>query len=228
MFVIDDVHQICHFYHVYDAKIVIAFGGIPVLVISLLCVKSAFASEPGPAPSSAQSSLRYNKCPLFKSSFQTLYESELARICYVKVCSFAAAVAGGTKRPIVEIQSGRLRGTTIRDKQLPVPVQAFLGIPYAQPAVGDLRLAAPQPVTPWKGTRDATQYGNEIYKWTAVFFINSIIFIFIQFQFIWLNMQHCTVMLLFTIMIKDITHIKRHHVILNDRQKWGESGEGCC
>jgi para-nitrobenzyl esterase len=36
----------------------------------------------------------------------------------------------------------------------------FLGIPYAQPPVGELRWAKPQPVEPWTGVRRATRYGN--------------------------------------------------------------------
>ena len=36
---------------------------------------------------------------------------------------------------------------------------AFLGIPYAAAPVGALRYAAPAPVAPWTGVRDATVYG---------------------------------------------------------------------
>ncbi|MFF3573526.1 carboxylesterase/lipase family protein [Nocardia jiangxiensis] len=36
---------------------------------------------------------------------------------------------------------------------------AFLGIPYAQPPVGDLRFAAPVPPAPWTEVRDCTAYG---------------------------------------------------------------------
>ena len=36
---------------------------------------------------------------------------------------------------------------------------AFLGIPFAQPPVGALQFAAPQPRRPWAGVFDATRYG---------------------------------------------------------------------
>ena len=38
-------------------------------------------------------------------------------------------------------------------------VSAWLGVPYAQPPLGALRFAAPQPVLPWSGVRTATAYG---------------------------------------------------------------------
>ncbi|MFZ4559283.1 MAG: carboxylesterase/lipase family protein [Saprospiraceae bacterium] len=38
-------------------------------------------------------------------------------------------------------------------------ILAFKGIPFAAPPVGNLRWKAPQPVTPWKGVRQATQFG---------------------------------------------------------------------
>jgi para-nitrobenzyl esterase len=40
-------------------------------------------------------------------------------------------------------------------------VRAYLGVPFAAPPVGDLRWKPPQPVTPWQGVRDATQFGPQ-------------------------------------------------------------------
>ena len=48
---------------------------------------------------------------------------------------------------------GRWRGTgSVRSA-------AFLGLPYAQAPVGDLRFAAPKAREPWTGIRDAREYG---------------------------------------------------------------------
>lgn len=53
----------------------------------------------------------------------------------------------------VSITSGALRGL------LTSGVRAHLGVPYAAPPVGELRWAAPAPVIPWTGVRDATRPG---------------------------------------------------------------------
>jgi para-nitrobenzyl esterase len=54
----------------------------------------------------------------------------------------------------VEVSSGRLRGQG-------GPVRCWLGVPYAQPPVGDLRWRPPQPVRPWTGVVDATRFGAD-------------------------------------------------------------------
>lgn len=38
-------------------------------------------------------------------------------------------------------------------------VQTYLGIPFAQPPVGELRWKAPQPVVPWKGVKETKRFG---------------------------------------------------------------------
>lgn len=55
--------------------------------------------------------------------------------------------------PIVHTPDGRLAGVALGE------VRAFLGVPYAAPPVGALRLRSPVPVTPWPRIRSATQYG---------------------------------------------------------------------
>ncbi|MFJ2055910.1 carboxylesterase/lipase family protein [Streptomyces sp. NPDC087908] len=59
--------------------------------------------------------------------------------------------AGGT---VVATDRGPVRGERRADGSL-----CFLGIPYAQPPVGDLRFAAPVPPEPWTEPLDATAYG---------------------------------------------------------------------
>jgi para-nitrobenzyl esterase len=56
---------------------------------------------------------------------------------------------------VVRTRTGQVRGRTSEG------VAVFLGIPYAAPPVGRLRLRPPEPVEPWTGVRDATVLGPE-------------------------------------------------------------------
>ena len=56
-------------------------------------------------------------------------------------------------RPEVQTQRGRLRGLSEDGLNI------FLGIPYAEPPVGNRRFRAPVPVRPWQGVRDAVKAG---------------------------------------------------------------------
>ncbi|MBN9176518.1 MAG: carboxylesterase family protein [Microbacterium sp.] len=59
----------------------------------------------------------------------------------------------------VDTVSGRVRG---RWREIPdsnARSAAFLGIPFAQAPVGELRFAAPEPVPAWEGVRDALAFG---------------------------------------------------------------------
>ncbi|XP_057325394.1 esterase FE4-like isoform X1 [Microplitis mediator] len=62
--------------------------------------------------------------------------------------------------PIVKVNEGKLRG--IKDLNYNgVNFYAFRGIPYAKPPIGALRFKDPEPLEPWSGTKDATQYASK-------------------------------------------------------------------
>jgi para-nitrobenzyl esterase len=56
--------------------------------------------------------------------------------------------------PIAHPACGAIRGRQTGN------VTAWLGIPYARPPIGALRLRAPEPVEPWHDVRDARQFGE--------------------------------------------------------------------
>lgn len=75
----------------------------------------------------------------------------------VLLCAASLALAQSTAPITVTVKtpSGVLRGAQ-RDG-----MRSFLGIPYAQPPVGELRWRAPQPLAAWSGSRDALRFGAE-------------------------------------------------------------------
>ncbi|MGW3074760.1 MULTISPECIES: carboxylesterase/lipase family protein [unclassified Kitasatospora] len=58
------------------------------------------------------------------------------------------------QHPVVPTRRGPVHGERRADGSV-----RFLGIPYAQPPVGELRFAAPVPARPWTEALDATAYG---------------------------------------------------------------------
>ena len=68
-------------------------------------------------------------------------------------CAATDPAAPSSAAPQVTLHSGVLEGR--REDGLTI----FKNIPYAQPPVGELRWVAPQPVEPWSGVRDASEFG---------------------------------------------------------------------
>lgn len=53
----------------------------------------------------------------------------------------------------VKVESGVIHGIAAAD------VISFKGIPYAAPPIGELRWRVPQPMKPWEGVREASEFG---------------------------------------------------------------------
>jgi para-nitrobenzyl esterase len=80
------------------------------------------------------------------------------------VVLFLAGVAALSAQPSVYPPSPKARVTTaegVLQGAEPAPgLLAFLGIPYAQPPVGELRWRPPQPFPAWSSERQAVRHGN--------------------------------------------------------------------
>lgn len=70
---------------------------------------------------------------------------------------------------VVQTRTGRVRGI----RQL-VPDQsyitAFLGIPFAEPPLGNRRFRPPEPKRPWTGVIEAKEYPNACYQYVDTAF----------------------------------------------------------
>ncbi|TSK38530.1 Pyrethroid hydrolase Ces2e [Bagarius yarrelli] len=66
--------------------------------------------------------------------------------------------------PVIILKHGRVRGKYITVKGSDKVVEQYLSIPYAQPPVGPLRLAAPQPAEPWEGDSDDIKSVSGMFK----------------------------------------------------------------
>ncbi|QXE33255.1 carboxylesterase family protein [Streptomyces sp. GMY02] len=60
--------------------------------------------------------------------------------------------------PVVRTRQGQLEGFTADG------VNKFLGVPFAQPPVGELRWRAPKAPVPWSGVRTAQEFGPAAYQ----------------------------------------------------------------
>ena len=73
--------------------------------------------------------------------------------------SSAAVPAGNSHRVVITMSQGALAGQVDSHG-----VQSFKGIPYAEPPTGDKRWTAPVAAGPWRGVRDASEFGASCFE----------------------------------------------------------------
>jgi para-nitrobenzyl esterase len=87
----------------------------------------------------------------FVVGFQAIAAALLLSAC----AASAPAQSGPLSDPlVVRTTAGLIHGAA-----RPGGGARFLGVPYAQPPVGDLRWREPQPAKPWPGVREAVRFG---------------------------------------------------------------------
>jgi len=77
----------------------------------------------------------------------------LAALAALALAVAAPARQPGSGRPVVRVAHGLLAGTADGG------IRAFRNIPYALPPTGERRWQPPAPPAPWRGTRDAADFG---------------------------------------------------------------------
>ncbi|GAA6224619.1 carboxylesterase 5A-like isoform X2 [Lates japonicus] len=81
----------------------------------------------------------------------------LIMVYLLPVLTEVAQATPGSDDLVVSLKDGRIRGEYVTVKGTERRVKQYLGIPFARPPVGPLRLAAPQDTEPWEGESDGTQ-----------------------------------------------------------------------
>ncbi len=84
--------------------------------------------------------------------FRSTWLLKLPLACFLGIAVVSAAQTSSS--PTVSITGGQIRGVVLADGRA-----NFLGIPYAQPPVGNLRWHEPVPPKPWTEVRDASTFG---------------------------------------------------------------------
>ncbi|WP_423128073.1 carboxylesterase/lipase family protein [Gaoshiqia sp. Z1-71] len=79
---------------------------------------------------------------------------KMKQISFLLIAMLTFVIAACTKQQpgLVQVEGGWIQGTVTEDLTI------YKGIPFAAPPVGDLRWKAPQPVEPWEGVTQTTEY----------------------------------------------------------------------
>lgn len=78
----------------------------------------------------------------------------MKKLFWMAVATVAVMTACRPEPGKVKVDGGWIQGTVTPE------MTVYKGIPFAAPPVGDLRWKAPQPVIPWEGVREATDYAS--------------------------------------------------------------------
>ncbi|XP_041852009.1 carboxylesterase 3 [Melanotaenia boesemani] len=77
-------------------------------------------------------------------------------VCLLPALAVKSRSPAGSSDLLVSLKNGPIRGEYVSVKGTENRVKQYLGIPFARPPVGPLRLAAPQSVESWEAERDCT------------------------------------------------------------------------
>lgn len=89
---------------------------------------------------------------MFRRPFPSAKTNSFALLLFI--CLLNPCIGISQSAPKAAVTGGEIQG-----RMLEGGGAVFLGIPYAQPPVGELRWREPMPVKPWPEVRDATKYG---------------------------------------------------------------------
>ena len=79
-------------------------------------------------------------------------------LTYVLLSALLGCTLGQEEGPIVRAPSGPVQGVLRHHND--VTTSNFLGVPYAEPPVGERRFELPESLAPWTEVRNASAYGN--------------------------------------------------------------------
>jgi para-nitrobenzyl esterase len=83
----------------------------------------------------------------------------MMKMVAMRVITVVAVVLFGVGSLTAQVQVRTEAGVVAGTKSADGKVAVFKGIPFAAPPVGELRWKEPEPVTPWRGVRKATEFG---------------------------------------------------------------------
>lgn len=104
------------------------------------------------------------KLNLIKNNFQLILDCQRRDMLLLKVSilfSFLQLIFSweDSSDLLLNIKDGQILGRYITSETGKI-IKAFMGIPYAQPPIGNLRFKAPQKVQPWEGLKRTQFDGN--------------------------------------------------------------------